>query len=168
MTMNTTIRQDYKQTLDEIATVLPPNRLEQLVDFARFLEAQLLSESLLQEESMAEIEADNEKWDALLETDEGQTLWKNWPMKHWPNIKPTRQGQWLSIMKGVLCPDEINHHRSILEALSCLTSRRATPGRSSLQNAHDGMLYYHHGHFQLWLENPTDLLTAVSPPADTT
>jgi hypothetical protein len=72
--MNPTIRQDYMQTLDEIATVLPPNRLEQLVKFARLLEAQILSESLLQEESMAEIEADNEKWDALLETDEGQTL----------------------------------------------------------------------------------------------
>ncbi len=74
MTMNTAIRQDYKQTLAEIATVLPPSRLEQLVDFARFLEAQIISESLLQEESMAEIEADNEKWDALLATDEGQSL----------------------------------------------------------------------------------------------
>jgi len=74
MTITTQRRQDYKQTLDEIATGLPPNRLEQLVDFARFLEAQILSESLLQEESMAEIEADNENWDALLATDEAQTL----------------------------------------------------------------------------------------------
>lgn len=74
MDTDTTIDQDYEQTLIRIARVLPPDRVEQLVDFARFLEAQLLSEELLQEEDIAAIEADNAQWDALLATDEAQTL----------------------------------------------------------------------------------------------
>lgn len=66
--------QDYEQTLIEIVRVLPPNRAEQLVDFARFLEGQLLAEELFGVETAAEIEADNAHWDALLESDEGQAL----------------------------------------------------------------------------------------------
>jgi hypothetical protein len=38
------------------------------------LKAQLLSDELLQEESMAEMEANNAQWDTLLETDEAQSL----------------------------------------------------------------------------------------------
>jgi hypothetical protein len=53
--------------------VLPPNRVEQLIDF-RFLEAQILTEKLVREESIAEAEADNARWDALLATDEAQVL----------------------------------------------------------------------------------------------
>ncbi len=67
-------RQDHERTLIKIARVLPPNRVEQLIDFARFLEAQILSEKLFQEESTAEIEADNARWDALLARDEAQVL----------------------------------------------------------------------------------------------
>ncbi len=74
MTMDTTIYQNHEQTLIKIARVLPRNRVEQLVDFARFLEAQILSEELLQAESMGEVEADNAQWDALLATDAAQTL----------------------------------------------------------------------------------------------
>jgi hypothetical protein len=66
--------QDFEQTLIKIARVLPPDRVEELVDFARFLEAQILSEKLLQEEDSVEIEGDNERWDALLATDEAQSL----------------------------------------------------------------------------------------------
>lgn len=74
MNTDTTMYQDHERTLIEISRALPPHRMEQLVDFARFLEAQILSEELLQEESMAEVEADNVKWDAILATDEGQAL----------------------------------------------------------------------------------------------
>lgn len=74
MTMDTTVQRDYERTLIKIARVLPPNRIEQLVDFARFLETQSLNEELIQEEGLAEIEADNARWDALLATDEAQTL----------------------------------------------------------------------------------------------
>lgn len=58
-----------------IARSLPPSRAAQLVDFARFLEAQSLAESLeRQDESIDTIEADNARWDALLATDESQAL----------------------------------------------------------------------------------------------
>ena len=66
--------QDYEQTLIEIVRVLPPNRAEQLVDFARFLEGQLLAEEVFDEETATDIEADDAKWDTLLESDEGQAL----------------------------------------------------------------------------------------------
>ena len=58
-----------------IARSLPPSRAAQLVDFARFLEAQSLADSLeRQDESMEAIEADNARWDELLATDESQAL----------------------------------------------------------------------------------------------
>lgn len=77
MNTDTAIRRDYERTLIKIARVLPPNRVEQLVDFARFLEAQILSEALIREEDVAEIEADNARWDALLATDEAQIVLEN-------------------------------------------------------------------------------------------
>ncbi|MBE2199706.1 MAG: hypothetical protein IAE79_13910 [Anaerolinea sp.] len=72
--MNTIANQEYEQTLNQIVRSLPPNRAEQLVEFARFLEAQILSEALIQEKELAEIEADNERWDTLLDTNAGQYL----------------------------------------------------------------------------------------------
>ena len=74
MTMNTTVEREHEQALLEIARFLPPNRVEQLVDFARFLEAQVLSEQFAQEEVGTATEVDDARWDELLATDEGQTL----------------------------------------------------------------------------------------------
>ena len=74
MNMHTVVSQDYERILINIIRILPPNRAEQLVDFARFLEAQILTKELLQEEDLTEIEADNARWEALLATDEAQTL----------------------------------------------------------------------------------------------
>jgi hypothetical protein len=74
MNTNMAVGQDYEQTLIKIARVLPANRVKQLVDFARFLEAQILSEKLSQEEDIADVEADNARWDALMATDEAQAL----------------------------------------------------------------------------------------------
>ena len=65
---------DNERTLINIARFLPSNRVEQLVDFARFLEAQILSENLVKEEAVLEMEADNERWDALMATDKAQAL----------------------------------------------------------------------------------------------
>ncbi len=72
--MDTVVSQEYERILINTVRHLPPNRVEQLVDFARFLEAQILTEELRQEESVAEIEADNARWDTLLATDEAQDL----------------------------------------------------------------------------------------------
>ena len=74
MNTQTIINQDYEKILIKIMRILPPYRAEQLLDFARFLEAQILTERLIQEQDVAEIEADNDRWDALLATDEAQTL----------------------------------------------------------------------------------------------
>lgn len=74
MNMDTAVYQNYESTLIKIARILPPNRVEQLVDFARFLEAQLLNEYLVQQEDAAEIEADNARWEKLLATEDAQSL----------------------------------------------------------------------------------------------
>ena len=74
MNIHTTVSQDYERILISIIRDLPNNRVEQLVDFALFLEAQILSEKMLKEENISETEADNARWDALLATDESQAL----------------------------------------------------------------------------------------------
>lgn len=76
MSINATTSQEYEQVLVNIVRVLPPNRAEQLIDFARFLEAQILNEELIREETQADMEADNTRWETLLATDESQTLLK--------------------------------------------------------------------------------------------
>ena len=65
---------EYEETLTNIVRTLSPERAAQLVDFARFLEAQALLEELAEAESMAEIEAENAEWDTLLTTDEAQDV----------------------------------------------------------------------------------------------
>ena len=66
--------QNYESVLIAIVRTLPPHRAEQLVDFARFLEAQRLTDELVQTESIEEIDADNTRWDEVLATDASQTL----------------------------------------------------------------------------------------------
>lgn len=48
MNMHTSVSQDYERILINIVRVLPPYRARQLVEFARFLKAQILSEELVQ------------------------------------------------------------------------------------------------------------------------
>jgi hypothetical protein len=72
--MHATVTSNYEQVLINIARTLPTKRAEQLIDFARFLESQSLSEKLMQGEDIAKIEADNAQWDALMATDESQNL----------------------------------------------------------------------------------------------
>ena len=74
MVTHAIVAQNYEQVLVNIVRALPPNRAEQLVDFARFLEAQRIDEELMEGETLAEIEADNAQWDALLASDKSQTL----------------------------------------------------------------------------------------------
>ena len=76
MSVNVIANQEYEQILINTARTLPPNRVEQLVDFARFLEAQFLVTTRTEEftETAVEIEADNARWDALLATSESDTL----------------------------------------------------------------------------------------------
>ncbi len=74
MNADRAVHRDYERTLLRIARVLPSERVGQLVDFARFLEAQLLGDELIQGVDLAEIESENAEWDALMATDEAQAL----------------------------------------------------------------------------------------------
>lgn len=66
--------QDYIRTLQNIVSSLPHNRVEQLLDFARFLEAQVMCDELVKDEDLSEIDKDNARWDALLESDKSQVM----------------------------------------------------------------------------------------------
>jgi hypothetical protein len=74
MSTDTVIDKEYERTLVRIVRNLPENRAAQLVEFARFLEAQILSDVLMQDEEEDAIEAENARWDALLATDHGQAV----------------------------------------------------------------------------------------------
>lgn len=57
---------DYQQTLINIVQTLPSERVEQIVDFARFIQLLELSERgiLHEDETEEEVRADNERWEA--------------------------------------------------------------------------------------------------------
>ena len=74
MNKDTVIDKEYERTLVKIVRALPENRAAQLVEFARFLEAQILSDVLMQQEEEDAVEAENARWDALLATDEAQAV----------------------------------------------------------------------------------------------
>ena len=74
MDSDTALKNVYERTIIDIVRVLPPDRAEQLIDFGRFLEAQILSDELFQDEDTDEIDIDNARWDALLGSDEGQAV----------------------------------------------------------------------------------------------
>jgi hypothetical protein len=66
--------QEYEQILLRVVHTLPPAQVTQLVDFARFLEAQVLTKELARSEDEEIAAAGEARWDALLTTEEGQAL----------------------------------------------------------------------------------------------
>lgn len=72
--MQTVVLHDQEQTLIHIVRSLPPNQVEALMDFARFLQMQVPVEEMFPEETQEKIDADNARWDALMATDEAQNL----------------------------------------------------------------------------------------------
>ena len=74
MNLKTDINQKQEKILIKIIRNLPPSRVDELLDFARFLESQILAEKLAQGEDLDEIEANNDRWDALLVTDDSQKM----------------------------------------------------------------------------------------------
>ncbi len=72
MSSHSVATHDYERVLVKIVRALPPNRAEQLVDFARFLESKVLTEEMMQEEDAEEIAADNARWDDLLASNKAQ------------------------------------------------------------------------------------------------
>lgn len=74
MNLKTDVNQKQEKTLIKIIRNLPPSRVDELLDFARFLESKFLTEKLAQGEDIDEIEANNDRWDALLVTDNSQKM----------------------------------------------------------------------------------------------
>lgn len=62
-------KQDQEEALRHIVRTLPQERISQLIDFARFLETQTLVEEIKDTETEEE-----DKWDTLLASEEGQDL----------------------------------------------------------------------------------------------
>ncbi len=65
---------ECEQVLIHAARSLCASRTAQLVDFARFLEAQALAEEIAGKDCADEVEQDEARWDELLETEEAQTV----------------------------------------------------------------------------------------------
>lgn len=74
MNLQTFINQDQEQILIKIMRTLPPSKADELLDFARFLESQILARKLTYGEELSEIEADNDRWDTLLAADKSQEM----------------------------------------------------------------------------------------------
>ncbi len=57
---------EYEETLISILHALPMDRVEQVVDFARFIQWQEIAQRnvLHEDETEEEVRADNERWDA--------------------------------------------------------------------------------------------------------
>lgn len=68
----------YEKQLIGIIRKLPPDRVSQVIDFAKFLESQLSGilnhNTGSQDKTEEEISEENERWDTLLATDESQQL----------------------------------------------------------------------------------------------
>jgi len=65
---------ECEQVLISAVRSLCASRVAQLVDFARFPEAQALDEEIAGEVNAAEVEKDEARWDKLLATDEAQAV----------------------------------------------------------------------------------------------
>ncbi len=67
----------YEKQLLRIVHRLPPDRVAQVIDFAAFLESRIKTldqEQHAEDETPEEIAADNARWDALLASNESQSL----------------------------------------------------------------------------------------------
>jgi hypothetical protein len=64
----------YEKALLSIVRSLPPERVSEIVDFARFLQIVVSAEATVAGNSDAEAVADDEAWDRLLARPEAQAL----------------------------------------------------------------------------------------------
>ena len=76
MNPETATDQNIEEQIINTARTLPRNRALQLLDFARFLEAQHLNEELLAADDQSDIDADDEKWDSIFADEKSQHLLK--------------------------------------------------------------------------------------------
>lgn len=65
---------EYEQTLLDIVQMLPQERAVQLLEFARFLEAQTLAQDLQSDPFGVEPPEESERWERLLASPESQQM----------------------------------------------------------------------------------------------
>ncbi len=65
---------EQEKVLLNIVRNLPPNHANQLINFARFLEAQTLEEEWLKEANQYSFEEDDQKWDQLFQHEKSEML----------------------------------------------------------------------------------------------
>jgi hypothetical protein len=100
--------EEYEQRLIGIVRRLPPERVSQVIDFARFLEIQMTKtydDYLLDEdESEKEIAIENTRWDTLLATDEFQCLLEKMADKALADIQAGRARPMVFTEDGEIAP----------------------------------------------------------------
>jgi len=82
----------YEQTLVSIARALPPNRADELLDFARFLQ------------NLATKESDEEEWEQLLAKPEAQRVMLEMARKAREDLKASRATEITLTDDGRLAP----------------------------------------------------------------
>ncbi len=112
MTISTpTPQTKYEKKLLAIMRQLPPKRVEQLVDFADFLQSRTKTDDEWLEENDAERSAAaNEQWDALFASEEGQNLLDSLVEQAKVDIKAGRVYGIKIIEEGELSPDELSNN----------------------------------------------------------
>lgn len=113
MTISTPARQtQYEQKLIAIVRQLPPKRVEQLVDFATFLQsrAEIEDDGWFEDDDVEKIAAANDRWDALFASEEGQNLLDNLVEQAREDIKAGRVYGLKITEEGELTPDELSNN----------------------------------------------------------
>ncbi len=98
----------YEKQLLKIVHRLPPDRVAQVIDFARFLESRLKTDEAEQqsgEESQETIDAENARWDALLATEESQSLLEGLADQAERDIKAGKAGGIKFTEDGEIAPE---------------------------------------------------------------
>ncbi len=116
MTISTpTPQTKYEKKLLAIMRQLPPKRVEQLVDFADFLQSRTKTDDQWLEENDAERSAAaNEQWDALFASEEGQNLLDSLVEQAKVDIKAGRVYGIKIIEEGELSPDELSNNGYVI------------------------------------------------------
>ena len=96
----------YEQELIRVVRRLPPERVSQVVDFARFLEFQVIKtgDDDLLDEDQSESEAEIAQWDALLATDESQRLLEKMADEAWAEIQAGQAKPMVFTEDGEIAP----------------------------------------------------------------
>jgi hypothetical protein len=105
--MDTITFSKNEQELLKVVRRLPAERVSQLVEFAEFLEFQMrrqAEEDWSAEDHSDEMDTADEKWDALLATEESQTLLEKMADEAWDQIQAGQSRLMVFTEDGKIAP----------------------------------------------------------------